>query len=154
MRDVPRLGIWALNGRLCQNRTTIGLSGPRRCRGVSARIDYVPSRRSASPRMQPCVLQAGSRVLRTVKAFPQNPVHAPSPYFGRPRGVLTHPARGLDRPRRRPMPTVVTPSSLLQLTSWTQPAWTDEVSTDGDLIECSRTLGVVPGGRDALDTVT
>ena len=52
------------------------------------------------------------------------------------------------------MPTVVTPTSPIQLTSWTPPAWTDEVSTDGDLIECSRTLGVVPGGRDALDTVT
>jgi hypothetical protein len=52
------------------------------------------------------------------------------------------------------MPTVVTPVSLIQLTSWTPPAWTDEVSTDGDLIECSRTLGVVPRRVDALETVS
>jgi hypothetical protein len=42
------------------------------------------------------------------------------------------------------MPRVITPTPLIQLTSWTPPTWTAEVNTDGDLIECSRTLGVVP----------
>ena len=42
------------------------------------------------------------------------------------------------------MNTVTTPTTPTKLTSWTPPTWTDTVSTDGDLIECSRTLGFVP----------
>lgn len=42
------------------------------------------------------------------------------------------------------MPTVATPETPTELVSWTPPAWTETVTVDGDLIECSRTLGTLP----------
>ena len=42
------------------------------------------------------------------------------------------------------MHTVTTPVPPLQLISWAPPPWADTIGTEGDQIECSRTLGVVP----------
>lgn len=42
------------------------------------------------------------------------------------------------------MNTVMTPPAPLQLTSWTPPPWATTVMADGDLIVCSRPIGVVP----------
>ena len=42
------------------------------------------------------------------------------------------------------MHTVTTPTPPLQLITWAPPPWADTISTEGDQIECSRTLGAVP----------
>ena len=51
------------------------------------------------------------------------------------------------------MQTVTTNTRPAQLAIWPAPEWAETVTTDGDLIECSRTLGTVSDPECADSTL-